>query len=325
MPKYFKKGSFGMMIEVDGGLSDADEVRMPAKEYRGLLDKIRGLEEKARMAEGRANVRVHDAEMKSLSEIETVKKEFEQRSSAQAEKAEVEAADYRKRIDDLSEELQNAEDALRAERGLHDNLIRIMRERANQQRSISPKKAHDGYIVLESREWVEHFTRKVWKTPVDETKEYTDEELRYYVKRGDLVMQRETAHVWKSVLQTPYDASLPQSTIRNRIDDEIWYTGVLADIGCENMSLDSYNGEYQEFINENGFEENGLYRWLYKANYRTGLWEIEIYTTQALTVPENRRPPRRMKKGKKKEEGVKFVTLEDAAREGGDAYAECSD
>lgn len=38
-------------------------------------------------------------------------------------------------------------------------------------------------------------------------------------------------------------------------------------------------------------EKNGLYRWVFKANYRTRLWELEIYTTNELTVPEYRLPP----------------------------------
>ena len=43
MPKYYKRGALGRMIEAEGGSSDPDlaEVRMTEEEYRGLWDRIR--------------------------------------------------------------------------------------------------------------------------------------------------------------------------------------------------------------------------------------------------------------------------------------------
>lgn len=35
---------------------------------------------------------------------------------------------------------------------------------------------------------------------------------------------------------------------------------------------------------------NGMYKWQYKANYKMGLWEVEIFTTKSLRVPDYRRP-----------------------------------
>ena len=35
---------------------------------------------------------------------------------------------------------------------------------------------------------------------------------------------------------------------------------------------------------------NMLYRAQYSANYKTGFWELTIYTTKSLRVPENRCP-----------------------------------
>lgn len=71
---------------------------------------------------------------------------------------------------------------------------------------------------------------------------------------------------------------------------------------CENAA----NGTYMEFGNsEDGYEQNGLYKWQFKANYRSGLWELEIFTTKSLRVPEHRRPPQRMKgRDKKKPDPV---------------------
>lgn len=40
---------------------------------------------------------------------------------------------------------------------LNQNLLRISRERANASRSITPKKIHTGYLVLSSRQWIEHY------------------------------------------------------------------------------------------------------------------------------------------------------------------------
>ena len=90
---------------------------------------------------------------------------------------------------------------------------------------------------------------------------------------------------------------------------------MLEDLNVESRLKGEHNGVYYDFgINEDGYQKNGLYRWKYLANYRAGLWELEIFTTKSLRVPEYRRPPQRIKGQSKKQEkadGTKTVLAKD--------------
>ena len=88
---------------------------------------------------------------------------------------------------------------------------------------------------------------------------------------------------------------------------------VLKDINVEERLKAEYNGTYYDFgINDEGYKKNGMYRWAYKANYRAALWEMEIYTTKSLRVPENRRPlQRKTKTGKAKKAAAEGRYMDD--------------
>lgn len=100
-----------------------------------------------------------------------------------------------------------------------------------------------------------------------------------------------TAQVWKSLLQTPYNSSLALSSIKTVIEEnDLWEQGILEELSCPRMNESSINGYYQKFTDQDGVEVNGLFRWNYIANFKSGFWEMELYTTQCLQVPEYRRP-----------------------------------
>ena len=100
------------------------------------------------------------------------------------------------------------------------NVYRIMRERANAARGIVPKKSHDGYLVLSSRQWIE----------------------RYPAVVSGKKMQCSTA-VWKSVLETPYDVALVADQIGKQIENDL--RTIVNDIGCHCMVSDKDNGRYK--------------------------------------------------------------------------------
>lgn len=154
------------------------------------------------------------------------------------------------------------------------NVYRIMRERANAARGIVPKKSHDGYLVLSSRQWIE----------------------RYPAVVSGKKMQCSAA-VWKSVLETPYDVALAVDQIGKQIENDLRL--IVNDIGCHCMVSDKDNGRYKISMEkiENSREKNVLYKWDFVANFRSGFWQLEIYTTHGLTVPESRRPSRRTSGG----------------------------
>lgn len=294
---YAKKTMMGYK-EIDGGASDPDAEYYieTAEEHKKSLQRVRSAQESAKKAE--------KEKKQAVERIESAKKQIQQFSRARedAEKralvAEKDIAERDERIAVLEEEIKELKKQLQSEKYLHRNMRRIMRERANQARGITPKKAHDGYIVLESRQWEERYTEESWDTE-DHRERYGDPENRgRAIRKGYLKIAHKTAEAWKSTIQTPYDASLPIGQVRNRIEEEIGE--VLKDINVEQRLKAEYNGTYYDFgINDEGYEKNGMYRWAYKANYRAGLWEMEIYTTKSLRVPENRRPTRQ--KGNEKQ------------------------
>lgn len=79
------------------------------------------------------------------------------------------------------QDVMEREQAISGKLASAQNVYRIMRERANAMRGITPKKQHDGYLVLGSRQWEEKYQSIV---------------------AGKRMQCSDT--VWKSVLQSPY-------------------------------------------------------------------------------------------------------------------------
>lgn len=210
---------------------------------------------------------------------------------------------YKQQIDDkaallvgeVAADRNRVEKELELQKDLNKNLKRIARERANQDRKIITKKEHDGYLVLESCQWTEHYR---YRFTDDEYARLSDDIRK---KHPDGYYEKRTASVWRSVLQTPYDASLPIAQIRSQVEGtDLCEIGILASVGCPYKLKSGYNGMYQQTYDDDGHEKNLLYRWDFKADYRTGLWEVIIYTTKSLRVPPERRPYRNRDKGRKK-------------------------
>ena len=316
MPKFYKRGALGRMVEADGGSSDPElaEVRMTEEEYHGLWDRIHEAERATKAAKADAKKREEEAWRQANRQLS----EYERKTDAEAERkvsaAQASARRSEEEASSLREQLEETEAALQNEKYLHGNMMRIMRERANQERGIKPKKRHDGYIVLESRQWTERYTEETWDTE-DHKKYYdNDKDRRTAIKNGYLRIDHKAAEVWKSTVQTPYNASLPIKQVRERIEQEIG--AVLRDINVETRLKTEYNGTYYDFgLNDDGYEKNGMYRWKYKANYRAGLWELVIFTTKSLRVPEHRRPPQKTRgksQPKKKAAGAENMYADDS-------------
>lgn len=299
MPKYYKKGALGRMIEAEGGVSDPDlaEVRMTEKEYKGFRDRIHRAERAAEVAKSETKQQIDEARRQANQDLYAAKQKAEDEAQRRINIIQQSAADSEKKVFLLQEQLAQAEADLQHEKNLNRNMMRIMKERANQVRGIKPKKNHDGYIVLESRQWTQKHTEETWDTE-DHEKSYADNR-GVAIKKGYLKIEHKEAKVWKSTLQTPYDASLPLAQVRDRIEKDLGY--VLNSIGCESRLKPEYNGKYYDFgINEEGYPMNGMYKWQYKANYKMGLWEVEIFTTKSLRVPDYRRPVSRMRNNTRK-------------------------
>lgn len=305
MAKYYKKGSLGKSTQTTRDDPDWTEVRLSSDEYDDLLRQIQEANTAAKKAEDDRRNAADDAALKMLEYEESVNKlandkidkirkryqdELQEANRArQAMEAELQRvkSEMAKQREKAKADLAAKEEEVRQAQGLNENLLRIARERANASRCISPKKKHDGYLVLSSRQWTEHYTH----TLTDEEYNALDPEIRD--AHSQPYNDRRTVTTWKSVLQTPHNASLPLEQIRDLIEErELRDGGVLSDIGCQLLLADgNEDGRRIDFDTVwDDREKNLLYRWQYRANFKSRLWEIDIYTTKGLTVPEDRRP-----------------------------------
>ena len=266
--------------EYERGLDEKQDLEIDKIRLQGEIDKLR----KARTSE---SIRANQAEEKAA--------EYEQRLQAMQE-----VADNSKAVSEIWHKAYDDECEL------NKNLIRIMTERANAARGIKPKKERDGYIVLESREWQERYKVDVWKDGVSPDEYSEPDERSKAMKKGYLRVEDRRTMVWKTLLQTPYDAGLPLDTVRKRIEHDIRLIG--GEFGLERMTTGTSNEEhiwsYADLVDD---DLPRLYRWDYRANYKSGYWEVDLYTTQQPVVPEHRRPTtekNQKRKGENSDRGI---------------------
>lgn len=274
------------MVEARGGASDPElaEVRMSRKEYNSLNDEIRRANELARSIDRRADERIAEAKRDAADRIEDEKQRIHEEADRKVKEAYSIARINAREAADLRAQIEN-------EKRLNVNLQRIMKERANQARGITPKKVHDGYLVTKSRQWTETYPVEIWNT--EDNKNRYGGNRRYAMNKGYLSVEKRSAVVWRSTLQTPYDASIPLDQIQGRvIGEDLWNKGILQELGCHAMCGSGAGGKYTPL--EEDRNKNVLYRWIFEANYKSGLWELDIFTTKSLTVPEHRRRPQRI-------------------------------
>lgn len=274
-----KKNSLGILVESSDSIlnSDTVEIRLSIDEYQDLLDQIQSLQKELK----EANENLILAKKQSTQEFEEKLQFFKEKAAQKMFELQKEA---NAKIKSALDAKEIAEEQLQNQIELNENLKRIARERANAARGIANKKQHDGYLVLSCRQWTENYKYELSQ------EEYAEKPAEFKRTHSFPCSEYRTAQVWKSLLQTPYNSSLALSSIKTVIEEnDLWDKGILRDIGCTQMNASNINGYYQKFTDHNG-ELNGLYKWVYIANYRSGFWELELYTTQCLQVPVYRRP-----------------------------------
>lgn len=156
-------------------------------------------------------------------------------------------------LEDINLELKNN---LNDYKKLNDNLLRIARERANQKRGLFPKKAHNGFIILNRKSTFYKFTSKKGnKTDVFEF------------------------DCFKIVIQTPFDSSISLDLIERDIINS--FKDFIINLNISNwynyLAIKDYS--VNEIINLfNEAEGNFIFKESFIANSKTNLWELEIYT-----------------------------------------------
>lgn len=251
--EYVKKNSLGVLKKCEE--AEASHVMQTVGEYKELLD-IAKMYRDDLYREQQRYLDLKKANASLQDKIERQQDEND-RLCSRVQDMELRISDtekeYARRISDLKEHISEQDVAVKQAQKLNENLKRICRERANSDRNITPKKEHDGYLVLQSRDW------------------------------GERLPDRRMVRTWKSVLQTPYDASIEQSVIEKQILEDLTER-VLIDIGCLHYVSLEDNGTYT--CVDDG---NVLYCWRCSADYKSGYWCVIIYTTKPLVVPLERR------------------------------------
>lgn len=290
MPRFYKKTALGFMSEAeDPDDSEVTEVRLTADEFQRLREQIARFRKEAEVARSDAARQEVDARRRTDRELTDHKRKVDEQADSIVAEARREVEVCELVIESQKEQLEKVKAELRNEKSLNTNLVRIMRERANRARGIRPKKNHDGYIVLGSRQWTEKYMEEVWDSEEHAEKYGNGEYHGHAIKQGYLRLEKKMVNTWRSIIQTPYSASLPVEPVRARVKKEIGK--VSADIGVE-YHIDETNKDNCYDWQIPDYEEcaNMLYRAQYSANYKTGFWELTIYTTKSLRVPENRCP-----------------------------------
>lgn len=147
-------------------------------------------------------------------------------------------------------------------RKYNDGLQRVMRQRANAARNLRPASTNNGYMVLQ----------------VDQS-EYTNK------FRESNRTQTYKLPCWKTTLDTPYAATLPTEQVKSEIFRDLVKRGPLLRLGIKYINL-----KYWDDHNDEPPEENMVFRLSYRANFRTGRWEVTFWSSGAVTVPDSMLP-----------------------------------
>ena len=203
----------------------------------------------------RAQREKEEAERAATREITRVKQEAAHEADRAAQMAQAQ-------IDDLLQQVERKTAEIADQRALNANLLRILRERANADRGLRPKKVHTGYVVVMSSE----------------------KEIRYKTGRNKLL----TAKVWETVLQSPYSVDFTESQARQLIEEDLLArkNGLLADVG---ITMICSGSSYENLIETENWKEikaahNTLFSRQLRANYRAGYWEYIIQHTKPLGI-----------------------------------------
>jgi hypothetical protein len=170
--------------------------------------------------------------------------------------------EYEEYLTETQEKIRSAEALTEDERRKNRNLIRILKERANAQRGLTPKKDHPGYIILS----VEEYT-------------YIHRETN-----GGFSHNSETGYLpcWKVRLQTPYSATADHSNVVSMNTDDLLNSlgGLMGISSLHDISAEGISAVKELFK----AHRNLIFKMSFKLNAAKGFWEVEYLTTKFIAV-----------------------------------------
>lgn len=193
---------------------------------------------------------------KHTSDIDNLKKDYNYNINKLKNLHNEEIEKLNSTILNYQEDLENYNLKLEKANSLNSNLLRISKERANQERNLRPKKTHDGFVILSRQSIFYKF-------------------YYYKSKRANFI----EFDCFKTKIQTPFDSSINFDLIRddiiisfqnimNKFGIDTWYDYY----SVSNASLDELK---ELFYNSNN---NFIFKHCFISNYKSNFWELEIYT-----------------------------------------------
>ena len=161
----------------------------------------------------------------------------------------------------MREEIAALQEATELEKHKNQNLIRILKEKANAKRGLTPKKGHSGYVILNAEEFT-----------------YIHKYAGY--SASDVM----SIPCWRVRLQTPYVVAMDFKSISSLVYGDLLHViGALMNIvGIFNIN-ENNGSEVKELLEKPG-------NWIFKASYRAnavkGFWEAEYLTKHCITVSQ---------------------------------------
>jgi hypothetical protein len=140
--------------------------------------------------------------------------------------------------------------------GRNEKLLRIIRERANADRELRPKKEHTGYVITN---FVEKTGRPSQSIPI----------FKWY----------------ETTIQSPFPvAETAFETAKSEVYRAIFADGIGAKIGIEGRGEDIPPEYGTEIFNYDMGKKNAVFGIKYRANCRDGYWEFTLQHSLPLTA-----------------------------------------
>lgn len=167
---------------------------------------------------------------------------------------------YEQSLAKEQQEVEAQKAAVVAAEAKNENLLRIMRERANAVRGLYPKGQRSGYLLQNM------------------------EEYEYTVYRGGW---SRNISVWKVRLQSPYPVTLGYESARSSIYADLMDNGVGYRMGLKYIDTSDQTKELLEKESPDLPKGPGAYDLKYRATGR-GYWEVEFHVAGgALIIPSD--------------------------------------
>ncbi len=169
---------------------------------------------------------------------------------------------HSQKIDNLHSVIKDHKKELVRVNALNGNLLRISRERANQERNLRPKKSHNGFVVLNRQSLYYKVYSNVKPNPKTKQLNYIE------------------FPCFKVKIQTPFDASICFELIEDEMISS--FSSFIKDLGIgvwyKYDSIVSQSiSKIEDFIFNNEYD-NFIFKHSYITNFKSNLWDIEIYT-----------------------------------------------